>query len=70
MTKNNRHAVVKPIQKYLNTIGYACGNSDGIFGLKSDSAIRKFQQKVVGMKNPDGEITAKKSTWMRFLQLS
>lgn len=69
-TKNNKHAVVKPIQKYLNTIGYACGNSDGIFGLKSDSAIRKFQQKVVGMKNPDGEISTMKSTWKRLLKLS
>lgn len=65
---NSRHAVVKPIQKYLNSIGYNCGNPDGIFGSKSDSAIKKFQ-KANGCI-ADGIITKKKNTWKRLLNLS
>ena len=32
--KNNRHAVVRPIQKYLNSIGFNCGTVDGVAGIK------------------------------------
>ena len=39
-TKNNRHAVVKPIQKYLNSLSYFCGTEDGIAGTKFDSALK------------------------------
>ena len=64
-TKNNRHAVVKPLQEYLNYLGYSCGNADGIAGVKFDSAIKQFQKDhgcVV-----DGELTAKKTTWKKLL---
>ena len=43
-SKNNKHKVVKPLQKYLNAIGYSCGKVDGIFGNKSASAVEKFQK--------------------------
>lgn len=35
---------VKLLQKKLNALGYSCGNVDGIFGVKTDRALRKFQQ--------------------------
>lgn len=66
-TKNNRHAVVKPIQKYLNAQGYPAGNADGIAGAKFDAAIRAYQ-KAKGCI-ADGEITAKKNTWKSLLEL-
>lgn len=59
--KNNRHAVVRPIQKYLNSIGFNCGTVDGIAGVKFDSAVKAFQRAngcVV-----DGEITKGNKTW-------
>lgn len=60
-TKNNRHAVVKPLQTYLNFLGYNCGTVDGIAGSKFDGAVKVYQKDngcVV-----DGEITAQKTTW-------
>ena len=66
-TKNNRHAVVKPIQKYLNAQGYPAGNADGIAGAKFDAAIRAYQNAKGCIA--DGEITAKKNTWKSLLGL-
>ena len=68
MTKNNRHAVVKPIQKYLKSIGYDCGTLDGIAGSKFDDAVRVFQKANECVV--DGEITTKKKTWQKLLKLS
>ena len=65
--KNNRHAVVKPIQKYLNAQGYPAGNVDGIAGAKFDAAIKAYQ-KAKGCI-ADGEITARKNTWKSLLGL-
>ncbi len=59
--KNNRHAVVRPIQKYLNSIGFNCGTVDGIAGVKFDSAVKAFQ-KANGCVS-DGEITKCNKTW-------
>ena len=67
-TKNNRHAVVRPLQKYLNSIGFNCGTVDGIAGIKFDAAVKAFQRAngcVV-----DGEITSQKNTWEKLLRLS
>ena len=66
-TKNNKHAVVKPIQKYLNVLGYNCGSVDGIAGAKFDVAIKSYQ-KAKGCV-ADGEITAQKNTWKFLLGL-
>lgn len=66
-TKNNRHAAVKPIQKYLNSLGYACGNEDGVAGAKFDTAVKAFQRE--NGCTVDGEITAGKNTWLRLLKL-
>lgn len=61
--KNSRHAVVKPIQRYLNALGFACGLEDGIAGAKFEEALKGYQVKVVGMKKPDGEATKSGDTW-------
>lgn len=60
-SKNNKHAVVKPIQKYLNSLGYNCGNTDGIAGIKFDKAIKAYQ-KAKGC-TVSGKITKKEKTW-------
>lgn len=66
-SKNNRHAVVKPLQKYLNALGFECGTADGIAGTKFDAAVKAYQ-KTYGCIT-DGEITAKKNTWKSLLGL-
>lgn len=64
-TKNSKHAVVKPLQKYLNALGFNCGTADGIAGAKFDAAVKAYQ-KANGCV-VDGEITAKKTTWRKLL---
>lgn len=66
-TKNNRHAVVKPLQKYLNTLDLECGAEDGIAGTKFDTAVKAYQK--ANRCTSDGEITAKGSTWKSLLGL-
>lgn len=63
--KNSKHKVVKPIQKYLNTLGYSCGTVDGIAGVKFDTAVKAYQKSIGSMV--DGEITAKQKTWKKLL---
>ena len=66
-TKNNKHKVVKPIQKYLNSLGYSCGTVDGIFGSKTESSVKSFQSKNGCVL--DGIITSRKLTWKKLLKL-
>ena len=66
-TKNNKHSVVKPIQKYLNALGYNCGTADGIAGTLFHNAVIKFQKN--NGCTADGEITAKAKTWKKLLGL-
>lgn len=65
-SQNNHHAAVKPIQQYLNLLGYDCGTADGIAGANFDSAVKKFQTDK-GC-TADGEITAKGKTWQKLLE--
>lgn len=62
-TRNYRHAVVKPIQKYLTSIGYHCGTVDGIAGTKFDMAVKAFQN--ANNLTIDGIIGVK--TWRKLL---
>jgi len=66
-SKNSRHAVVKPVQKYLNSIEFNCGVTDGIFGTATDAAIKIYQKKNNCVA--DGEITKKGNTWKCLLGL-
>lgn len=66
--KNNRHPVVKPIQKRLHAIGYTMvGAADGIAGAKFEAAVNEFQRKNHCWV--DGEITAGNKTWRKLLNM-
>lgn len=65
--KNRKHAVVKLLQKRLNTLGYDCGTVDGIAGPKFTAAVNKYQKEVLNYRNPDGEITARNLMWKTLL---
>ncbi len=65
---NRRHAVVKPIQKYLNSKGFNCGTIDGCAGAKFDAAVKAYQRANGCIT--DGVITAKGKTWKKLLGLA
>ena len=58
-SKNNKHKVIKPLQQYLNAIGYECGIADGIAGNKFDIAAKKwakdFNRHFTKKDNRDGK---------------
>ncbi len=62
---NRKHAVVKPIQKRLNALGFYCGTADGIAGAKFTAAVKKYQRANICVS--DGEITARNRTWKKLL---
>lgn len=66
-TKNRKHPVVVPLQKRLNSLGYDCGEVDGIAGKKFTEAVNRYQKEVLGYRNPDGEITARNKMWKSLL---
>lgn len=68
-TKNNRHAVVKPVQKWLAVLGYTdVGEADGIAGAKFTSAMGNFQQDNGCFV--DGEAAEWSKTWRKLLGLA
>lgn len=44
LRKGSRGDDVKKLQETLNALGYDCGTVDGIFGAKTETAVRSFQQ--------------------------
>lgn len=44
LRRGSRGDDVKKLQETLNALGYDCGAADGIFGVKTEAAVRKFQQ--------------------------
>ncbi len=65
--KNNKHAVVKPLQKYFNALGYMCGTPDGIAGTKFDNAAKAWA-KANGCV-ADGEFTKNGKAWKKILAI-
>ena len=64
--KNNKHPVVKFIQKRLFAMGYTeVGEADGIAGSMFTKALKRFQ-KDNGCTS-DGEATEKATTWRKLL---
>lgn len=65
-TKKPVEKTVKEIQKRLNELGYASGQADGIIGVKTLKAIRKFQRDynlmIDGIVGPQ--------TWRKLLLLT
>ena len=62
---HNRHAVVRPIQKRLNALGYNCGVVDGAAGRKFTAAVMAYQK--ANNCVCDGEITKMHKTWQHLL---
>lgn len=44
LRKGDRNEYVRHWQMFLNLNGYACGNTDGIFGPKTEAAVKKWQK--------------------------
>lgn len=72
-TKNKHHAVVTPLERRLKALGYYTGSIEAdegktpCFGLGMEAAVNSYQKNVLGYKNQDGEITAKKKMWKSLL---
>ena len=65
-SKNRRHAVVKPVQKWLKELGYPeVGEADGVAGPMFTAAVCAFQK--ANKCWVDGEITARNKTWKKLL---
>lgn len=45
LKKGMRGEDVKILQENLNKLGFSCGTPDGIFGVKTESAVKAFQQR-------------------------
>lgn len=64
--KNRKHNVVLPLQKILKYKGLYLDFLDRVAGNNFDAAMKYFQS---WMKKPDGEATAKGTTWKKLLGL-
>ncbi|MBP5240843.1 MAG: peptidoglycan-binding protein [Bacteroidales bacterium] len=64
-TMNSRSALVKYLQRYLNSLGYDCGVVDGVAGKSFQKAVTDFQKDK--KLTADGEVTAKGNTWKALL---
>ena len=42
--RGSKGDLVKLVQLMLNEKGYSCGSADGIFGTKTESAVRSYQK--------------------------
>ena len=63
LKRGSRGTAVESLQMYLNSHGYCCGNKDGIFGKKTEEAVKAFQGDHC--LNPDGIVGPK--TWAEII---
>jgi peptidoglycan hydrolase-like protein with peptidoglycan-binding domain len=67
--KNNRHPIVKFIQKRLYAMGYTeVGEDDGVAGAKFTKAVKRMQKERG--KRQDGEITKGQVSWKVLLGMT
>ena len=64
--KNRKHFVVLMLQKKLKKLGLYNDKLDKVAGNNFDKAVKAYQS---WMKKPDGEVTAKQTTWKKLLGL-
>lgn len=67
------HKAVKPLQVYLQSLGYDLGKKgiDGQFGPDMKACIKKYQKDIGLASNyQDGIVTAKMYTWQHLLKLN
>ena len=65
---NRRHALVKPIQKRLEALGYYEATVDGIYGKQTAAAVKAFQ--TANGCATDGVVTKKQKTWKKLLGMA
>ena len=63
---NNCKSVIVLVQRRLNAIHIDCGAADGIFGIKTETAVKNYQRSI-GFQNPDGVMDSGKRTWRNML---
>lgn len=66
------HPAVRPLQVYLQSLGYDLGNRgvDGEFGKDMKACIKKYQSDIsLASIYQDGIVTAKMYTWQHLLKL-
>lgn len=67
------HAVVTPLERRLNTLGYYKGEVEAdrgeppCFGKGMEAAVNAYQKEVLRYQKMDGEITARKKMWKSLL---
>ena len=72
-TINKYHPVVTPLERRLKALGYYAGAVEADegktphFGLGMEAAVNSYQKNVLGYKNLDGEVTARKKMWKSLL---
>ena len=64
---NSKHSVVKQVQNRLKSLGYDCGETDGIYGEKTELAVKALQRDI-GIKE-EGYIAKGQTTWKVLLGL-
>ena len=68
--KNNKHYLVRCLQKNFKRLGYiSIGAVDGIAGSKFTKTVKKYQKKVLKYADPDGILTAGGKTWKSLIGL-
>ena len=61
LKKGSKGEAVKALQIFLNLNGYQCGSADGIYGSKTETAVRAFQKAHPECGTADGIVGVK--TW-------
>jgi hypothetical protein len=61
LKKGSKGDDVKALQTFLNINGYNCGLTDGVFGAKTEVAVKAFQKAHPACGTPDGIVGRK--TW-------
>ena len=61
LKKGSKGDAVKALQIFLNLNGYQCGSADGIYGSKTETAVRAFQKAHPECGTADGIVGVK--TW-------
>lgn len=67
MKKGSRGEGVREAQEWLIELGYLEGEADGIFGKKTEAAVKKFQ-KTIGVKTT-GRLSSKQLEKLQFLMM-
>jgi N-acetylmuramoyl-L-alanine amidase len=51
LKRGSKGEAVKQLQKALNAVNFKCGTVDGIYGPKTEDAVRRFQSMYAALKN-------------------